>query len=81
MAVIMLAYMLGMYSKMRLNIAIFDQLTRAHYWRREIGRLGYEVRLVAAAYVKPLSSGRRTTRRMPRRSARLPGDRPCASWR
>jgi hypothetical protein len=25
----------------------------AHYWGREIGRLGHEVRLIAPAYVKP----------------------------
>ena len=42
----------------------------AHHWGREISGLGHAVRLIPPVYVKPTSSGRRTTLRTPRRSAR-----------
>ena len=51
----------------------------AHYWGREIGKLGHGVKLVPPVYVS--SSGRRTTRRTRRRSARRPRVRRCALWR
>jgi transposase len=32
----------------------------AHYWAREIAKLGHHVRLIAPAYVKPFVKRRRT---------------------
>lgn len=34
-------------------VVAMEACASAHYWGREIGRLGHEVRLVAPAYVKP----------------------------
>jgi len=34
-------------------IVAMEACARAHYWGREIGALGHEVRLIAPAYVKP----------------------------
>src|SRR5436309_12670849 len=42
----------------------------AHYWARELTKLGHEVRLLPAKDVKATSSVTRTTRRTRRRSAR-----------
>ena len=42
----------------------------AHYWAREIGKLGHEVRLIAPAYVKPFVKRQKNTRQMRRRSAK-----------
>jgi transposase len=35
------------------SVVAMEACASAHYWGREIGRLGHEVRLVAPAYVKP----------------------------
>ena len=42
----------------------------AHHWARQLTQLGHEVRLIPPAYVRPFLSGKRTTRMMPRRSAK-----------
>ena len=60
---------------------VMEACGSAHYWAREIGGLGHRVQLIAPAYVKPFSSGRRTTRRMPKPSSRRRSGRRCASWR
>jgi transposase len=35
------------------SVVAMEACASAHYWGREIGRLGHEVRLVAPTYVKP----------------------------
>src|SRR5919201_4341895 len=47
----------------------------AHYWARELRKLGHEVRLMPAKDVKAYASA--TTRPTPRRSARRFAARPC----
>ena len=55
-----------------------EACSTAHHWARELSALGHEVRLMPPTYVKPYvkrgkndaASGARTTRQMPRRSAR-----------
>src|ERR671936_1758107 len=47
----------------------------AHYWARELTKLGHEVRLMPAKDVKAYASA--TTRPTPRRSARRFAARPC----
>src|SRR4051812_37515104 len=49
----------------------------AHYWSRELTKLGHEVRLMPAKDVRPTSSATKTTQRMPRRSARPFAARRC----
>ena len=34
-------------------VVAMEACASSHYWGREIGRLGHEVRLIAPAYVKP----------------------------
>src|SRR5438477_3040529 len=54
----------------------------AHYWARELTKLGHRVRLMPAKDVKgPTSSATRTMPPMPRRFARRYGGRPCVSCR
>ena len=42
----------------------------AHHWGRELTKLGHDVRLMPARYVKPYVSGTRRMQRMRRRSAK-----------
>jgi len=42
----------------------------AHYWAREIARLGHTVKLIPSRYVKPYVKRGKTDWVMPRRSAR-----------
>ena len=49
----------------------------AHYWARELTRLGHEVRLMPAKDVKAYVTATRTMRRTPRRSARRFAGRRC----
>lgn len=51
----------------------------AHYWAREIGRLGHTVRLIPPSYVKPFVKRQKTTWPMRKRSAKRPNVPPCAS--
>ena len=38
----------------------------AHYWGREIGKLGHEIRLIPPIYVKPFVKRHKTTWPMPK---------------
>jgi len=49
----------------------------AHYWARELTKLGHEVRLMPAKDVKATSSVTKTTQPTPRRSARRLAGRGC----
>ena len=53
----------------------------AHYWARELRKLGHEVRLMPAKDVKAYLKRNKNVPPMPRRSARRCGVRPCASCR
>src|SRR5215204_1509894 len=73
--------LLGFLAAQQPCIVAMEACAGAHYWAREIGKLGHRVRLIAPAYVKPFVSGRRTTRPMPRRSVRRHSARACVSFR
>jgi transposase len=53
----------------------------AHYWARELSRLGHKVVLMPPIYVKPYVKRGKTTRSTPPPAARRCRDRRCASWR
>ena len=53
----------------------------AHYWARELTKLGHKVRLMPAKDVKAYSSATRTMPLMPRQSARRFDARRCGSCR
>ena len=53
----------------------------AHFWGREIGRLGHEVRLIPPAYVKPFVKRQKSDMADAEASlARRRSGRPCGSW-
>lgn len=58
-----------------------DACGGAHFWGREIGKLGHQVRLILPAYVKPFVRRQRTIRLVPRRFARRRSARTCGSCR
>lgn len=73
-------------------LAFFETLPRcvigmeaygsAHYWGRELRKLGHDVRVMPAAYVKPyVKRGAKQMQQMRRRSARRCAARPRASLR
>src|ERR1700686_3169855 len=53
----------------------------AHYWARELTKLGHRVRLMPAKDVKASSSATKATLPTPRRSARRCGGQPCVLCR
>lgn len=64
------ARMLKFFAKLPPCLIGIEACASSHYWARELMALGHDVKLMPAQYVKPMSSGARTTLRMPRRSAR-----------
>jgi len=44
---------LGFFEQLAPCVVAMEACGGAHYWGREIGELGYEVRLIPPAYVKP----------------------------
>ena len=53
----------------------------AHYWARELTKLGHEARLMPPQYVKPYVKTNKHDGRMPKAVARPSGARPCALFR
>jgi transposase len=53
----------------------------AHYWAREIAKLGHEVKLMSPRFVRPYVKVEQERREMLRPSARLWRDRRCDSLR
>src|SRR5271155_782172 len=53
----------------------------AHYWARELTKLGHRVRLIPAKDVKAYVKRNKTMRPTPRRSARRCDGQPCVSYR
>ena len=72
---------LAWFAKLPRCLVGMEACATAHYWARELEKLGHEVRLIPPAYTKPMSGATRTTRRMRRRSARRSAARRCALWR
>lgn len=71
--------LLAFFSKLPPCIVAMEACATAHYWAREIGEFGHEIRLVPPAYVKPFGSGRKMTLLTRRLSLRLQRDRRCVS--
>ena len=72
------AKLLGFLAAQAPCVVAMEACAGAHYWAREIGKLGHRVRLIAPAYVK---DGKRTMRPMRRPSVKRPSGRACALFR
>lgn len=69
---------LAFFGQVPAGVVSMEACGGAHFWGREIGKLGREVRLIPPAYVKPFVNGQRMMRPMPKRIARQRNDRRCA---
>jgi transposase len=73
--------LLGFLAAQARCVVAMEACAGAHYWAREIAKLGHHVRLIAPAYVKPSSSGRRMMPPMQRPSVKRRSGRACALFR
>jgi transposase len=62
-------------------IVSMEACATAHYWGRELVKLGHEVRLMASQFVLPYAKAARTTLTMPKRSAKQAAARTCTLLR
>ena len=63
-------------------VVAMEACASAHYWGREVMKLGHEVRLIPPIYVKPFVKRQKNDATLTRRrSARRVCVRPCASLR
>ena len=53
----------------------------AHYWARELTRMGHTVRIILPGWLSLILKARRMMPTMPKLSARLSAAPGCASWR
>ena len=60
---------------------VMEACASAHYWGREIAKLGHTVKLIAPAYVKPFVKRQKNDMADAEALlARLPSARPCGLW-
>jgi transposase len=75
---------LAFFSRIPRCVVGLEACATAHYWARELGAIGHEVRLMPAQYVRRTSNATSPTPPMRKRFARRLGDRPrdlCRSRR
>ena len=63
--------LIGFFRRLPPCLIGMEACSTAHFWARELAALGHEVRLMPAAYVKPMSNEAKATLLMRRESARL----------
>ena len=68
---------LAFFSRIPRCLVGLEACATAHYWARELGALGHEVRLMPAQYVKAYINATSTTPPMRKQFARRLADRPC----
>ena len=61
-------------------VVAMEACAGAHYWAREIAKLGHHVRLIPPAYVKPFIKRQKTMPPMQRPSVKRPSGQTCASF-
>ena len=68
---------LAFFSRIPRCVVGLEACATAHYWARELGALGHEVRLMPAQYVKAYIKRNKHDAADAERFARRLGDRPC----
>lgn len=51
---------LGRFANLPVSVVAIEACGSAHYWARELVKLGHEVRLIAAQFVRPFVKGNKT---------------------
>ena len=75
------AKLLGFLAAQARCVVAMEACAGAHYWAREIAKLGHHVRLIAPVYVKPFIKRQKTTPPMQRPSVKRRSGQACASFR
>ena len=72
---------LAFFAQLPACVVAMEACGGAHFWGREIGRLGHGVRLIPPAYVRPFVKRQKSDMADAEASlARRRSARPCASW-